>query len=140
MLVKKLRELASDFRAAIEESKDVEPTLHRLAAFPKDCCDISSIFLNAYLKANEVAGIEEVRGEPAGPDAQQWAHTWLEANGIVIDITADQFGRPPVIVTRHSAWHSQLKKQGREPARPVDKQHGPVYEKIAKFARQRPKP
>ena len=34
-------------------------------------------------------------------------HVWLLAEGIILDITADQFGKshPPVIVKRRSAWH-----------------------------------
>ena len=32
--------------------------------------------------------------------ANGWeGHAWVEANGFVIDITADQFGHPPIIVT-----------------------------------------
>jgi hypothetical protein len=38
-------------------------------------------------------------------------HVWLNANGIIVDITADQFGRSysPVIVARRSNWHEAWK-------------------------------
>jgi hypothetical protein len=32
-------------------------------------------------------------------------HVWLTRCDLIVDITGDQFGWPPVIVTRNSPWH-----------------------------------
>lgn len=40
-------------------------------------------------------------------------HAWVEANDIIIDITADQFGQPAVIVTRERTWHDTWPEQER---------------------------
>lgn len=32
-------------------------------------------------------------------------HAWVEYDGLVIDISADQFGMPPVIASRFSSFH-----------------------------------
>jgi hypothetical protein len=52
-------------------------------------------------------------GERHSPDFQ--THAWLVCDGFVVDITADQFGQPPVIVARQSPWHDEW-EQG--PGRP----------------------
>jgi hypothetical protein len=33
------------------------------------------------------------------------SHAWLQVEDIIVDITADQFGEPPVIVTTNTKWH-----------------------------------
>ena len=53
-------------------------------------------------------GIEPqlVRAERIFPQPRGWStHAWLELDGLVIDITADQFDQEPVVVTRRSTWH-----------------------------------
>ncbi|WP_377806571.1 hypothetical protein [Azospirillum sp. A29] len=40
-------------------------------------------------------------------------HAWIEADDIIIDVTADQFGQPPVMVTRDRAWHDTWPDQER---------------------------
>lgn len=41
------------------------------------------------------------------------SHAWLEYDGLIIDITADQFDEvsEPIIVTSDRSWHSQFKGQ-----------------------------
>jgi hypothetical protein len=38
------------------------------------------------------------------------SHVWIEQNGLIVDVTADQFDDvdDPVIVTRDGAWHSEF--------------------------------
>jgi hypothetical protein len=40
-------------------------------------------------------------------------HGWLEQNGLIVDITADQFPEvdKPVIVADNSQWHETFKRQ-----------------------------
>jgi hypothetical protein len=52
-----------------------------------------------------------------GLKPEHQSHAWLEVEGIVIDITADQIGLPPVIVSEDSQWHSEWQ---RERPRPPD--------------------
>jgi hypothetical protein len=44
------------------------------------------------------------------------SHAWLEYQGWILDITADQFEdiNNKVMVTMDRTWHSQFKKQSRE--------------------------
>ncbi len=42
-------------------------------------------------------------------------HAWVTVNGIIVDITADQFDEEPVIVTRQSAWHDQWNSEAPRP-------------------------
>lgn len=42
-------------------------------------------------------------------EGEEWrSHAWLEVEGFTVDITADQFGREPAIVAKHSSWHQTL--------------------------------
>lgn len=42
-------------------------------------------------------------------ERKDWSsHAWLEVGDVTIDITADQFGAPAVIVSRQSDWHRSL--------------------------------
>ena len=36
------------------------------------------------------------------------SHVWVEAEGFIVDITADNFGQPAVIVEHDFDWHSAL--------------------------------
>lgn len=48
-------------------------------------------------------------------------HAWPEHRGVIVDITADQFGErfPPVIATRRSRWQEAWKTE-----------HEPITEKL----------
>lgn len=42
-------------------------------------------------------------------EGEDWSlHAWLEVGDMTIDITADQFGAPAVIVSKQSDWHQSL--------------------------------
>ena len=47
----------------------------------------------------------------------RWAHTWIELDGIVLDISLDGlFGDvPPVIVTEDSEWHEIFRRLDENP-------------------------
>ena len=41
------------------------------------------------------------------------SHAWLEADGVIVDITADQFPEvdDKIIVTSHSDWHGTFERE-----------------------------
>lgn len=77
--------------------------------FPNGACgDTSDI--GRYL--GEVCGLDAVYLCATRPaDSQDQSHAWIEVDGVIVDLTADQFGEPPVIVTRSSLWASAVKSQ-----------------------------
>ncbi len=87
----------------------------RLKIFPKQCCDVASLLLAYRLRDLGFQNIERCFGYLDGE-----SHVWLQVNGWIIDITANQFPSvgDPVIVARidHSPWHAKIRLQEREPA------------------------
>ncbi|MBI2239618.1 MAG: hypothetical protein HYU59_02315 [Magnetospirillum gryphiswaldense] len=77
--------------------------------FPNGCCRDASELLARYLKENfDVKNIEIALGESGSyADGNEKSHAWVVCDGLTIDITADQFGQPSVIVMRRSSWHEQ---------------------------------
>ena len=47
----------------------------------------------------------------------RWAHTWIELDGVILDITFDGLfaDQPPVIVTEDSYWHEMFKRLDENP-------------------------
>ena len=100
----RLTALARHFRIAIEQTKK-----HKLPSwfmdFPRGCCGDTADLLGVYL---EDLGMQDVR--------HVWAmhgevsHAWIEVNGIVVDITSDQFPEftDSVVVADPSRWHENL--------------------------------
>lgn len=50
----------------------------------------------------------------AGGDFIGCSHCWVEVDGLIVDLTATQFGykRPVQVVTRPSEWHKPVKYRG----------------------------
>lgn len=67
-------------------------------------CGRSSLFLERALRdggidASVCRGVPQDGLELGFFDGASWrAHSWVEAEGRIIDITADQFGAPPVVI------------------------------------------
>ncbi|MCU1588875.1 MAG: hypothetical protein JWP11_131 [Frankiales bacterium] len=55
-----------------------------------------------------------------GRDPDGHTHAWLERDGTLLDITADQFhdGQPSVVLTTDPSWHSRFTPFGQP--RPAD--------------------
>ena len=68
------------------------------------------MIMGTYLIKNGFANVEYV----VGIDGEQ-SHAWLECDGVIVDITADQFGSEidPVIVTKDKSWHNNFAAQER---------------------------
>jgi hypothetical protein len=51
-----------------------------------------------------------------------YSHAWLEQDGLIVDITADQFEGidQPVIVTHDRRWHRQFSNRGPRHPAPID--------------------
>lgn len=83
--------LAEKFRVAIECAKEngEKDSLNFFQRFPSGCCGDASDLLAQYLSDNGIKTFQ-VRGDFYEPEPQ--SHAWLSTeNGIVIDITGDQF-------------------------------------------------
>ena len=107
----KLYEIARNFRHAIEslDATDYESSSH-FKEFPKGCCGDSSDLLRHHLYSVDITS-EYICGMD-----KNGSHAWLESNGFIIDITADQFDEinERIIITKDRRWHSTFKNQHRE--------------------------
>lgn len=72
--------------------------------FPRGACGTVSEVLARLLREHVGLDARYVAGE-VHPDSDG-SHAWVEVGGVVVDITADQFGLPAVIVTIESPWHA----------------------------------
>lgn len=88
----RLEELVSDFRKAIERAKDNCEPGEFFRKFPTGQCGNTSDMLAQYLIDNGFSPIIYANGTYYG---EEWddrqAHTWLIVDGLLIDITGDQF-------------------------------------------------
>lgn len=97
-----LRKTATAVRQIFEETEpksDDDP----FRDFPSGACGPAAELLGRYLK--QVIGLDAGYVKGTRPDGQ--THAWLQVNGTIIDITADQFGQDAVIVTQESPWHDE---------------------------------
>lgn len=99
-----LVEECTKFRAAIEECK-YNIGIDWFKHFPLGCCQDTSLILAKYLHAKGF-GISYVVSGWRG----RKSHAWLELDGVIIDITADQFEEvsEKVIVTKKSKFHNSF--------------------------------
>ncbi len=95
--IAEIRMLAQSFREGIERavksgSISSRTTKSTMPYFPKGCCEVASDLLAQYLLENGVH-TKSVHGEYDYDDWEnKFPHTWLETDeGVIIDITADQF-------------------------------------------------
>ena len=97
---------AAELRSTLEALAPELP--NGLRRFPQGACGDTSLLLGALLADRGVEGFEYICGDRGSHDDGTWtSHAWLHRNGLIIDITADQFedGPGPVLVVRDSAWH-----------------------------------
>jgi hypothetical protein len=103
--IERLRETVSAFRKAIIDSVPELPSLVYFHKFPAGTCGDASDMLGRFLNERGEGQFEYVAGQQGGQ-----THAWLEAHGLIVDITADQFPDifNPAIVTTDNSWHSQF--------------------------------
>jgi hypothetical protein len=90
-------------------------------SFPHSCCKVASQMLARYLATHARVPLVQFvsgrrHGEPYCSGGWQ-AHVWVEAGGVVIDITADQYDEMthPVIAMPSSDWHETFQVRSRIP-------------------------
>jgi hypothetical protein len=100
-------------RAAEDHAKNASDGF--LRRFPRGTCKAASMLLARYLNESGFGEAELVANGDRGNEQAWETHAWLHLNGLLIDITADQFGEPPVIVTDVSPFHDGFRGQQRYP-------------------------
>lgn len=103
-VVEPIRAVATSFRVALESGG---LRLGRLAAFPRGSCGDACELLGQYLIDS---GFGDWRFCAGIRDRSFLSHAWLERDGLILDITADQFTEidEPVLLTRDRTWHDQF--------------------------------
>jgi hypothetical protein len=108
-----LTTIASKARLAFEGfSRDTKNI--NFENFPIGSCGIVSEMLGRALIELEFQDVLYICGM-RGTGDDRHSHAWVTVGPTIIDITADQFGQQPVIVTLNSTWHQTWNS---EPPRP----------------------
>ena len=81
-----------------------------VAPFPCGCCEDATLMLAAHLSDNSLSGALRILGEYGGVKGEIKSYVWLDLEGVIIDVTADQFNRlgynlDSVIVADVSEFH-----------------------------------
>ena len=103
--VDQIRHYVGKFRDAILScSRDDWPLMR---SFPQGACGDASILLGEYLHEQGL-GVWVYAGRERDSDLH--SHAWLEQDGLIVDITADQFEdvNESIIVTCDRSWHQQF--------------------------------
>lgn len=118
--MKALHEIASLVRKLTEEvSIDVRDYCFA-DHFPSGCCQDTSRVLGKLLQNLGfdgfilVVGRRELIIDTATGRGSQPTHVWLEREGVIVDITADQFAEEishSVLVTADHSWHDTWQEQ-----------------------------
>jgi hypothetical protein len=88
------------FRRAFEQCRGSLRAIS-LKDFPHGSCGDATDMLGMFLSDAIGVNADYVSGWH-----NRQSHAWLMHSGLFIDITADQFGKKPVIVTANSEWHN----------------------------------
>lgn len=109
-----LYQICLRFRAVVAATP-VRERHRSMGDFPYQSCGSTCELLGTYLYEQGYGRFEYRHGARPGIVS----HAWLQQAGLIIDLTADQFGAPhaPVIVTRHSPWHAGF---GRSEVYPIN--------------------
>lgn len=109
MSVEQIRECAERVRAALQ-GFNPEDLPVGLKLFPRGACGDACLLLGAALQDQELGNFRYVCGL-THKDGSNESHAWLVGEGLIIDITADQFGdgMPAVFVGGASDWHDRWK-------------------------------
>lgn len=92
---------ASDFRAALDAIERKHWQRVSLGNFPRGACGHCSELLARYLHERFGITPDYVSHNLESAEGRfDRGHAWLEWNGLLIDISGDQFGWPSVVVTR----------------------------------------
>jgi hypothetical protein len=113
-------ELATSFRLAVEIVVETGNVPMHIQGFPRGCCGIISELMGDYLNTVGIGEFFYVCGMRDGA-----SHAWLEINGLIVDITGDQFpDRLGIYVDKPDAWYGEWEE---------DTKHLAVHEPSAFF-------
>ena len=101
-------------KEAIKARKVMENHKHELDdslfdKFPIGACGNTSFIFGKWLKEKGFKEVKYVVGY-----RKKWkSHAWLEINGLIIDITADQFeeGMEPIFIGKNRDFHDTFENQ-----------------------------
>lgn len=103
-----IRAAAIELKAALDGIDRVHWERVYIDRYPRGSCGHCAELLAFHL--NQRFGIvpDYVCAVFYGEDGtRETSHAWIEWNGLIVDISGDQFGWPPVIVSRHSPQHER---------------------------------
>lgn len=108
---------ATAFRRAIDLAGQ-EPWKRKYFTFPRGACGHAAELLAYYLRQRFGITPDYISQTINSGEVGGWhgGHAWLEWNGLTIDVSGDQFGWPPVIVTRDPPFHGRGSDEHRHPA------------------------
>lgn len=96
-------ELANAFRTAVEAVIKTGDIPVHIQGYPSGCCGIISELMGDYFNTLGVGEFFYVCGVKEGS-----SHAWLEVDGLIVDITGDQFpARPRIYVDKPDAWYCE---------------------------------
>jgi hypothetical protein len=101
-----IRGLARRFRRALQEQAPLWRDVS-FEHFPRGCCGDTALLLGRFLCDHGAGDVQYVLGTRRLGDS--WSsHAWLVVDGLIVDITADQFDDvdEEVIVAATSPWHA----------------------------------
>lgn len=107
MSADRIRDCAARVRAALESLTPEELPIG-LKSFPRGACGDACLILGAALRDGGLGNFRYVCGL-THKDGGNESHAWLVGEGLIVDITADQFedGMPAVYVETGSNWHER---------------------------------
>jgi hypothetical protein len=118
--VQEIRSAAEEFREAIEQSDwnlvmDEYFILRNLRAMCKPAAMLVDKYLREELDCRPIEFVSAQRWTEAGLVYR--SHFWLEHDGLIIDISADQYPEieQSVMVTADHSWHDGFTNQSRFP-------------------------
>jgi hypothetical protein len=103
-----VRAAATRFRRALESASGLGSV--SFEAFPHGSCGDAATLLGQYLEDCGLGTWSYMSGWAAEGASVDGSHGWVERDGVIVDITADQFDGVDqgVIVTRDRSWHNQF--------------------------------
>ena len=112
--LEKLSYASRSFRAALDQVPTEVWATSYIDNFPHGACGHVSELVGRYLSDQFSIEPEYVCGTLYDGEGNRLSsHAWLEWNGVTIDISADQFGWPPVIVSDCSTYHANIEIEER---------------------------
>lgn len=103
--IERARAAAVRFRRALETTTGLVSV--GLQAFPRGACGDAAVLVGQYLQDCGQGTWTYMSG-----DNGRGSHGWAQRDGVIVDITADQFGAdlPAVVVTCDRTWHDQFRR------------------------------